>query len=149
MAKRRFLRLFLVHRALERDARDACSSCETMKRIHPALFATCGLVLGVWLGLWYGWRVSPVRYVSTTPDLLRQDYRDDYVLMVAEATPPITISDWLRNNSLDWVGPRWEPKCARPPHASSPPGTAKRTCTRLYRLAADLETAFGSAGDGP
>ena len=43
------------------------------------------LVLGIALGLVYGWVVSPVQYVDTTPDTLRADYRADYILMVAEA----------------------------------------------------------------
>lgn len=43
-----------------------------------------GLVLGIGLGLLYGWVIRPVEYVNTTPDSLRADYRADYVLMVAE-----------------------------------------------------------------
>lgn len=43
------------------------------------------IVVGIGLGLIYGWMVSPVRYVDTSPDTLRIDYRTDYVLMVAEA----------------------------------------------------------------
>jgi hypothetical protein len=43
------------------------------------------LVLGLAIGLIYGWLVQPVTYVETTPDSLRADYRADYVLMVAEA----------------------------------------------------------------
>ena len=43
------------------------------------------LLLGIAAGLLYGWVVSPVEYVDTTPDSLRPDYRADYVLMVAEA----------------------------------------------------------------
>ncbi|MBI5297294.1 MAG: hypothetical protein HY869_17585 [Chloroflexi bacterium] len=43
------------------------------------------LLIGIALGLVYGWVVSPVEYVDTTPDTLRADYRADYVLMVAEA----------------------------------------------------------------
>ena len=35
--------------------------------------------------MYYGWVISPVEYVDTSPDLLRIDYRSDYVLMVAEA----------------------------------------------------------------
>lgn len=42
------------------------------------------LVIGISLGLYYGWVVSPVQYVDTAPDTLRADYRADYVLMVAE-----------------------------------------------------------------
>lgn len=41
--------------------------------------------LGAILGLLYGWVVNPVEYVDTAPDSLRQDFKTDYVLMVAEA----------------------------------------------------------------
>lgn len=53
-----------------------------MPRWITALFA---LLLGVALGLLYGWVISPVQYVDTTPDTLRADYRADYVLAVAES----------------------------------------------------------------
>lgn len=43
------------------------------------------IFIGVGMGLAYGWLVNPVKYVDTTPDTLRIDYRTDYVLMVAEA----------------------------------------------------------------
>jgi hypothetical protein len=120
-----------------------------MKRIHPALFATCGLVLGVWLGLWYGWRVSPVRYVSTTPDLLRQDYRDDYVLMVAEAYAAdhdlgLAAQQLSR---LGGVQMGAEVRAAAGRFTSA--GYAEADLRKLYSLAADLESAFGSAGGGP
>jgi hypothetical protein len=41
--------------------------------------------LGVAGGLYYGWFINPVVYYNTTPELLREDYKADYVLMVAEA----------------------------------------------------------------
>lgn len=37
------------------------------------------------LGLLYGWIIRPVEYVDTAPASLRQDYRSDYILMIAEA----------------------------------------------------------------
>ncbi|MCZ2126667.1 MAG: hypothetical protein LC099_02705 [Anaerolineales bacterium] len=43
------------------------------------------LALGVGLGLTYGWVVSPIEYVDAPLSLLREDYRADYVLMIAEA----------------------------------------------------------------
>jgi hypothetical protein len=43
------------------------------------------IALGAAVGLFYGWVVNPVKYVDTTPDTLRIDYKSDYVLMVAEA----------------------------------------------------------------
>lgn len=43
------------------------------------------VLLGGALGLIYGWVVTPVEYVDTTPNSLRADYKADYVLMVAES----------------------------------------------------------------
>ena len=42
------------------------------------------IVIGVALGLLYGWVIDPVDYIDTTPNTLRADYKADYVLMVAE-----------------------------------------------------------------
>jgi hypothetical protein len=42
------------------------------------------LLLGLSAGLIYGWLISPVEFVDTTPDFLSQDYRTDFVLMNAE-----------------------------------------------------------------
>ena len=43
------------------------------------------LAIGAGAGLVYGWSVDPIQYIDVTPNILRQDYRADYVLMVAEA----------------------------------------------------------------
>lgn len=43
------------------------------------------LALGVGLGLFYGWVIQPAQVVDVTPASLRADYRNDYVLIVAEA----------------------------------------------------------------
>ena len=42
------------------------------------------IIIGIALGLLYGWLVDPVDFVDTTPNTLRADYQADYVLMVAE-----------------------------------------------------------------
>jgi len=42
-------------------------------------------MIGAMGGLFYGWVISPVEYIDTTPDSLKIDYKSDYVLMVAEA----------------------------------------------------------------
>jgi hypothetical protein len=42
-------------------------------------------LIGIALGLVYGWVIAPVEYIDVTPNILREDYRTDYVLMVAEA----------------------------------------------------------------
>lgn len=43
------------------------------------------ILVGGVAALYYGWKISPVKYVDTTPAMLRVDYKSDYVLMVAEA----------------------------------------------------------------
>jgi hypothetical protein len=43
------------------------------------------IAVGLAGGLFYGWLISPVEYVDTSPDTLRIDYKSDYVLMTAEA----------------------------------------------------------------
>ncbi|MCC7117006.1 MAG: hypothetical protein IT310_00655 [Anaerolineales bacterium] len=43
------------------------------------------VILGVALGILYGWVIDPVQFTDLTPNLLREDYRADYVLMIAEA----------------------------------------------------------------
>ncbi|HEC34137.1 MAG TPA: hypothetical protein ENI37_05410 [Chloroflexi bacterium] len=54
-----------------------------MRRILS--LASVGLVVGVALGLLIGWVLWPVQYTNTAPAQLRQDYRNDYVLMIAAA----------------------------------------------------------------
>ena len=48
------------------------------------LTVSISLILGLAVGLVYGWFIQPVRYVDAAPGSLRLDYRTDYVLMVAE-----------------------------------------------------------------
>jgi hypothetical protein len=48
------------------------------------LLLLIGALAGVFLGVWYGWSVSPITYTETSPNELRPEFRADYVLMVAE-----------------------------------------------------------------
>ena len=48
-------------------------------------WAVVGVGVGLALGFAVGWWLWPVQYTNTAPDVLRQDYRDDYVAMVAAA----------------------------------------------------------------
>jgi hypothetical protein len=48
------------------------------------LFAI-SIALGLTASLYYGWAVRPVRVDDSAPALLREDYRADYALMVAES----------------------------------------------------------------
>jgi hypothetical protein len=54
-----------------------------MRNILPLVLV--GLVVGAALGLLTGWILWPVQYTNTAPAQLRQDYRNDYILMVAAA----------------------------------------------------------------
>ena len=47
--------------------------------------AIVGLLIGLALGFAAGWWLWPVQYTNTAPAVLRQDYRDDYVVIVATA----------------------------------------------------------------
>jgi hypothetical protein len=43
------------------------------------------ILVGVAIGLYYGWVINPVQYVDTTPASLHEEFKTDYVWMVAEA----------------------------------------------------------------
>ncbi|MCP4538901.1 MAG: AtpZ/AtpI family protein [Chloroflexi bacterium] len=43
------------------------------------------VAVGLALGFAIGWWLWPVEYTNTAPNVLRRDYRDDYILMVATA----------------------------------------------------------------
>jgi len=49
------------------------------------LRAAIGAVVGLVLGFIIGWWLWPVQYTNTAPVVLRQDYRDDYIVMIATA----------------------------------------------------------------
>lgn len=49
------------------------------------MWTAVSLAAGLLLGLAIGWWMWPVQYTNTAPNVLRQDYRDDYVVMVAAA----------------------------------------------------------------
>jgi len=42
------------------------------------------ILFGFGLGLFYTWRINPIDYTDADLDLLRVDFKTDYVLMVAE-----------------------------------------------------------------
>lgn len=46
---------------------------------------TIGMVVGLALGFAIGWWLWPVQYTNTAPTVLRQDYHDNYVVMIATA----------------------------------------------------------------
>jgi hypothetical protein len=53
------------------------------------------ILLGLGLGLVYGWLINPVSFQETTLNNLRIDYKTDYTLMVAEV--------YHQENNLEWA----------------------------------------------
>lgn len=53
------------------------------------------ILLGLGLGLVYGWVINPVSFQDTTLNNLRKDYKTDYTLMVAEV--------YHQDNNLEWA----------------------------------------------
>jgi hypothetical protein len=53
-----------------------------ISRYAPLFF---GLILGIAVGLVYGWIIRPAELAESSPETLREDYRIDITLMVAEA----------------------------------------------------------------
>jgi hypothetical protein len=49
------------------------------------VFIVLALLVGIGIGVAYGWYVDPVDYINLPPNTLRADYKADYVLMTAEA----------------------------------------------------------------
>lgn len=56
------------------------SSSDPMK---PVLWLFIGLAVGIGVGVALGWGVWPVTYTNTEPAVLRADYRDEYIRLVA------------------------------------------------------------------
>lgn len=60
------------------------------------------IAAGIAIGLYFTWMVSPVTYVDATFFDLRQDYKADYVLMVAEIydSEPVLLQTMMRLDRL-------------------------------------------------
>jgi len=52
---------------------------------RPWLPSLAAAVVGAALGLVYAWSVNPVEYVDTAPSTLRDNYRQDYLALIAAA----------------------------------------------------------------
>ncbi|HSQ27581.1 MAG TPA: hypothetical protein VLM80_10705 [Anaerolineales bacterium] len=53
------------------------------------------ILLGISLGLLYNWVIHPANNIVIEPEMLRIDYKTDFVLMVSEV--------FLQNNDLEYV----------------------------------------------
>lgn len=80
-----------------------------------------GLILGIALGLVYAWVVSPVEYVDAGPYSLREDFKDQYRLLVALA--------YLADNNLERAQARLD--------QLKDPGIAQTVAMQAQRYLAD------------
>ncbi len=48
-------------------------------------YLICGLAIGVGLGLWISWILTPAEFVDTTPASLRNDFKDQYRVLIASS----------------------------------------------------------------
>lgn len=55
-----------------------------MSRINRYIWFLIMIIIGVGAGLYYAWYIKPAEFVDAAMYNLRQDYKADYVLMVAE-----------------------------------------------------------------
>jgi hypothetical protein len=53
--------------------------------LRAVLWICLGLGLGLSLGLYLGWVAWPTEFVDADPSILRDEYRRDYTLMIAQA----------------------------------------------------------------
>jgi hypothetical protein len=44
-----------------------------------------GVVLGIILGILFAWIISPVKYVDTAPESLKDEFKDQYRVLIASA----------------------------------------------------------------
>jgi len=51
----------------------------------PPIMAVIGIVVGIILGLTYGWKISPVEFVDGTITQLREDLKIDYLRMTVDS----------------------------------------------------------------
>ncbi len=108
-----------------------------------------GLVIGLAVGLIYGWVLRPVKYVDTSPDTLRQDFRADYVLMTAQAFGADEDLELARVR-LAALGPR--PPLDRVVEAieyAVAEDFSQRDLDTLNRLAVALRSSPGAGVVGP
>jgi len=44
-----------------------------------------GVILGIILGILFAWVISPVKYVDTAPESLKDEFKDQYRVLIASA----------------------------------------------------------------
>ena len=79
-----------------------------MSRLRPLLIIVVGLVLGIGLGLYLGWEAWPTEFTDANPSVLQETYRQDYVRLIATASP------WIQSCKAEMM-PKFANWCGWPP----------------------------------
>ena len=72
----------------------------TEKLKNPVVSAIVAVIIGFALGLFWGWKVDPVVYYDTVPELLTAEHQRDYLKM--------TIDSFLVNSDTALATQRWQ-----------------------------------------
>jgi len=98
-----------------------------------------GIALGMAGGLYYAWIVNPVAYVDTAPDSLREDFRADYLALIASAYA--STGDLVRARIRLALFPELDPTAELAALAQQrlAAGLAQAEASALALLAADLD----------
>ncbi len=67
---------------------------------NPVISAIVAVIIGFGLGLFWGWKVDPVVYYDTVPELLTAEHQRDYLKM--------TIDSFLVNSDTALATQRWQ-----------------------------------------
>jgi len=97
------------------------------------------ILLGLGVGLYIGWVVSPVQYVDTDPTSLRQTYKDDYILMIATVYSQTGDLAVARTRLASLGFSDFGPAVAAVAHRSIAAQKPEADLRRLARLAAALK----------
>jgi len=49
------------------------------------IIVAVGILLGLGIGILFGWVIAPVKYIDTDPATLRADYKDEYLILIASS----------------------------------------------------------------
>lgn len=106
------------------------------------------MVLGGVLGVFYGWKVNPVKFVDTAPASLRVDFRTDYVLMVAEAYHSRQDADAARRQLSIFGGQSYASLCLEALRTAEQTPYSRSDIALLEELARAVQTVSSTAAPG-
>ncbi|MGH2625583.1 MAG: hypothetical protein ACRDHY_02895, partial [Anaerolineales bacterium] len=106
---------------------------------RKAVLAGLALVLGLGLGILYGWVLNPVQWVDATPAHLREDWRRDYLAMAVESYSVNRNADLAIQRYRD-LGPAAEATLAA---LGAAPGEISPTAIQNFRAVVEIYAAGG------